>query len=195
VKLTLTPLRLLLTGIGIIIFSSCGRSDKKSSADGSGGPQRGGGQGGQQPAMAVDIFIIKPMLINEKIEVSGSLEANETTEIHPEISGRLVQLNIAEGKFVTSSENEYLDIQARIRARGADVVENPDKRPPEIIINQNAYGVQPMTLDIDRLNAAVDGSSAATDEKAEAKSLLRRLNENKLLTNLLQKWFAGHLPR
>jgi len=107
----------------------------------------------------------------------------------------LHELGFAEGKFVTSSENEYLDIQARIRARGADVVENPDKRPPEIIINQNAYGVQPMTLDIDRLNAAVDGSSAATDEKAEAKSLLRRLNENKLLTNLLQKWFAGHLPR
>src|SRR5207248_5300113 len=28
------------------------------------------------------------------------LMANETTEIHPEISGRLVQLNVAEGRFV-----------------------------------------------------------------------------------------------
>jgi hypothetical protein len=51
-----------------------------------------------------------------------------------------------------------------------------------------------MTLDIDRLNAAIDSSSAAMSEKVEAKSLLQRLNENKLLTNLLQKWFAGHLP-
>ena len=93
------PLRLLLTGIGIIIFSSCGSSDKKNTASKPGGSQTG--QGGQQPAMVVDIFVIKPTLINEKIEVSGSLEANETTEIHSEISGRLVQLNIAEGKFVS----------------------------------------------------------------------------------------------
>jgi len=98
VKLILKPLKFLLTGISIIIFSSCGSSDEKSSATKSAGSQ--GGQNAPQPAMAVDIFVIKPTLINEKIEVSGSLEANETTEIHPEISGRLVQLNIAEGKFV-----------------------------------------------------------------------------------------------
>src|SRR5206468_3622497 len=34
------------------------------------------------------------------IEVPGSLMAFESTEIHPEISGRLTKLNIAEGKFV-----------------------------------------------------------------------------------------------
>ena len=53
-----------------------------------------------QPPMPVDVFIVKPTNINAKIEVSGSLMANENTDIHPEISGRLVQLNIAEGKFV-----------------------------------------------------------------------------------------------
>ena len=107
----------------------------------------------------------------------------------------LHELGLAEGKFIASSENEeYADIRVRIRARGADAVENPEKRPPEIVINQNIQSVQHITLDIDRLNAAIDGSVAAADEKAEAKSLLQRLNENKLLTNLLQKWIAGHLP-
>jgi hypothetical protein len=107
----------------------------------------------------------------------------------------LHELGLAEGKFVTSGENEeYSEVRVRIRARGADVVENPEKRPPEIVIDQNIYGVQHMTLDIDRLNAAIDSSSAAMSEKVEAKSLLQSLNENKLLTNLLQKWFAGHLP-
>jgi hypothetical protein len=106
----------------------------------------------------------------------------------------LHELGLAEGKFVASGENEeYSDIRVRIRARGADAVENPEKRPPEIVINQNIQSVQHITLDIDRLNAAIDGSVAAADEKAEAKSLLQRLNENKLLTNLLQKWVAGHL--
>ena len=108
----------------------------------------------------------------------------------------LHELGLAEGKFVSSGENEeYLDVQVRVRARGADAVEYPEKRPPEIIIDQSVHGVQHTTLDIDRLFAAIDGSSAAMDEKADAKSLLQRLNENKLLTNLLQKWFAGHLAR
>ena len=107
----------------------------------------------------------------------------------------LHELGLAEGRFVISGENEeYSDVRVRIRARGADAIENPEKRPPEIVINHDIHGVQHMTLDIDRLNAAIDGSSAAMDEKAEAKSLLQRLNENKLLTNLLQKWVAGHLP-
>jgi hypothetical protein len=107
----------------------------------------------------------------------------------------LHELGLAEGKFVISGENEeYSDVRVRIRARGADAVENPEKRPPEIVIDKNIHGMQHMTLDIDKLNAAINGSAAAMDEKAEAKSLLQRLNENKLLANLLQKWFAGYLP-
>ncbi|MBV9829881.1 MAG: hypothetical protein JO001_30045 [Alphaproteobacteria bacterium] len=107
----------------------------------------------------------------------------------------LHELGLAEGKFVASDKDEYLDIQARVRARGADAVENPDKRPPEIIINQSVHGVQRMTLNIDKISEAIDASSAGVDEKADAKSLLQRLSENKLLTNLIQKWFAGHLTR
>src|SRR3954465_13257986 len=57
----------------------------------------------------------------------------------------LHELGLAEGRFVTSGENEeYSEVRVRIRARGADVVENPEKRPPEIVIDQNIYGVQHM---------------------------------------------------
>ena len=108
----------------------------------------------------------------------------------------LHDLGLAEGKFAASGENEeYADIQVRIRARGADAVENPGKRPPEIVIGRNIYGAPHMTLDVGKLNAAIDGSAATLDEKAEAKSLLKRLSENNLLTSLLQKWFSGHLPK
>lgn len=101
-KFTLQPFRTLLTGLSVFVLSACGSTDKKTTRTAS-GPQAGGsglGAAAKQPPLPVDIFIIKPTLINEKIEVSGSLLANETTEIHPEISGRLVELNIAEGKFV-----------------------------------------------------------------------------------------------
>ncbi len=103
-KLIIQPLHLLLTGIILILLSACGNTDKKTSTTQSAGSQgTKGGQSMQQPPMPVDIFIVKPTLINQKIEISGSLLANETTEIHPEISGRLVQLNVAEGKFVTQA--------------------------------------------------------------------------------------------
>src|SRR4051794_20514542 len=107
----------------------------------------------------------------------------------------LHELGLAEGKFVASGENEeYADVRVRIRARGADAVENPEKRPSEIVIEQSTHGPQHVTLDIGKLNAAIDDAAATLDEKAEAKSLLQRLNQNKLLTSLLQKWFSGYLP-
>ena len=93
-------LKSLLTCTGLILLTACGSADKKTSTTTQ--SPAGGGQGGaKQPPMIVDVYIVKPSFINEKIQVPGSLLANESTEIHPEISGRLVQLNIAEGKFVS----------------------------------------------------------------------------------------------
>jgi membrane fusion protein (multidrug efflux system) len=162
VKLILKPIRLLLTGIGIIIFSSCGSSDKKSAASKPGGSQSG--QGGQQPPMAVDIFVIKPTLINEKIEVSGSLEANETTEIHPEISGRLVQLNIAEGKFV--KQGALLakiydgDLQAQLKKLQVqlDIAKTNEERSAQLLkiqgISKSDYDAS--LLNVNNIRADID---------------------------------------
>ncbi len=49
----------------------------------------------------VEGFIVKTKSLSEKIEVPGTLMPFETTEIRPEISGRLVSLNIPEGRFVS----------------------------------------------------------------------------------------------
>lgn len=51
--------------------------------------------------LPVEGFIVTPSSIEEAINVSGTLIPFENTELHPEISGRVVGLNIAEGKFVT----------------------------------------------------------------------------------------------
>ncbi|ANH80340.1 efflux transporter periplasmic adaptor subunit [Niabella ginsenosidivorans] len=52
-------------------------------------------------AAKVDAYIIKPEAYTEVIEVPGSVIANEVTEIHPEVSGRVVYLNIREGQYVS----------------------------------------------------------------------------------------------
>jgi membrane fusion protein, multidrug efflux system len=84
--------------ISVIAFfiASCGAGSKKDPA-----PKTGGaGPGRQDMVMSVDAYIVKPEAFAENIEVPGSIIANETTEIHPEVSGRVVQLNVAEGRQV-----------------------------------------------------------------------------------------------
>ncbi len=101
VKFLFNILNYSLTVAAFSLFS-CGSSDSKSTATKPAASP--GGQGANQPPMAVDIFVIKPTLINEKIEVSGSLMANESTEIHPEASGRLVATEYC-GRKVCDTRN------------------------------------------------------------------------------------------
>lgn len=51
--------------------------------------------------MQAEGYIVKTKKLSENIEVPGTLLPFEETEIRPEISGRLVYLNIPEGRFVS----------------------------------------------------------------------------------------------
>ncbi|MBL0335307.1 MAG: efflux RND transporter periplasmic adaptor subunit [Chitinophagaceae bacterium] len=84
----------ILTLLFAAFLLSCG-SKKKQEAPKAGGP------GAKQPPMRVDVYLVKEAPFAENIEVPGSILANEVVEIHPEVSGRIVQLNVAEGKFVS----------------------------------------------------------------------------------------------
>jgi len=57
--------------------------------------------GAKPPTMRVDGYVVIPQPFQENIEVPGSIIANEVAEIHPETSGRIVQLNVVEGKYVS----------------------------------------------------------------------------------------------
>lgn len=50
--------------------------------------------------VTADAFIVKKQAVSESIEVPGSLMPAEGTDIRPEISGRLVSINFAEGSTV-----------------------------------------------------------------------------------------------
>jgi membrane fusion protein (multidrug efflux system) len=95
---TLSALRNYYFIVIIAFFiASCGAKSKKDPA-----PKQAAGasQNRQQMVMSVDAYIVKPEAFAENIEVPGSIIANEATEIHPEVSGRVVQLNVAEGRQV-----------------------------------------------------------------------------------------------
>lgn len=83
---------LLLSGIFGVI--ACGGKKKKKAA------AAAKAQAAKPQIMKVDGYIVRPQPFQENIEVPGTILANEVAEIHPEVSGRIVSLNVAEGKLV-----------------------------------------------------------------------------------------------
>jgi membrane fusion protein (multidrug efflux system) len=81
---------------GLMSLVAC--QSKKKEEPKSGGP--GGGSGGPQPVQ-VDIILASKQSIQAPLEANGSVLADETAEIRPEISGRLTYLNMPDGAAVT----------------------------------------------------------------------------------------------
>lgn len=105
-------LHYLFISISIVVFASCAGKSKKEEV-----PAKGAGRP-QGPAR-VEGYVVKPQAFAENIEVPGSIIANETTEIHPEISGRIVQLNVSEGRYVSKgtllAKLYDADLQAQLK--------------------------------------------------------------------------------
>src|SRR5687768_544708 len=88
--------RLVIVSVFIALSAlfSCKEKKKDSPAAHAAGMQRGG------PVQA-EAFVVRTKSLSEQLEVPGSLQPFETTEIRPEISGRIVELNIPEGRTVS----------------------------------------------------------------------------------------------
>jgi len=53
------------------------------------------------PSASVSIYVIKPETLDNNLFASGTILANETVELKPEISGKVTELNIKEGAPVS----------------------------------------------------------------------------------------------
>lgn len=74
--------------------------------------------GKQMPPMKVEAYVLNPSAFQETIEVPGTIMAAEFTEIHPEIAGRIVRLNLTEGQTVAAghliAKIDDADLQAQL---------------------------------------------------------------------------------
>jgi membrane fusion protein, multidrug efflux system len=106
--------RLLVLTAFIVLLNACGSKDKKNTS------QTQQGAAAKQPPLPVETMIVSEKELSADIEIPGSLMANESTEIHPETSGRLVLLNVEEGAVVgkgTLLAKLYDgDLQARMKS-------------------------------------------------------------------------------
>jgi membrane fusion protein (multidrug efflux system) len=122
------------------------------------------GGAGKQPPVSVDIILTKTEVLVSDIEVPGSLLANESTEIRPEVSGKLAQLNVREGTFVSKgallaklydgdlqAQKSKLEVQLKI----AEQTENRQAQLLKIQgISQQEYDLS--LLQVHNLNADIN---------------------------------------
>ncbi|MBC6489832.1 efflux RND transporter periplasmic adaptor subunit [Flavihumibacter stibioxidans] len=80
----------------LLSLAACKSNDDKKIAP----PSAGGGPKGPAQPTRVEAFLVKTSSISEKLEVPGTLMPYEATELRPEVSGRITQLNIREGQAV-----------------------------------------------------------------------------------------------
>lgn len=74
---------------------------------------------GPKPPAKVDGFIVQTETISESIELPGTIVSGESADIHPEVAGRIVGLNVREGAYVGKgsviAKLYDADLQARRR--------------------------------------------------------------------------------
>jgi membrane fusion protein, multidrug efflux system len=92
-----------------LVLASCGEKDKKIGAV----------PAGKATVSKANGFIVRTAALSDDVELPGTLVANETAEVHPEVAGRIVYLNINEGRYVTQGTVLARlfdgDLQARLK--------------------------------------------------------------------------------
>jgi membrane fusion protein, multidrug efflux system len=118
----------------------------------------------EKPQIKVDAIIVKPTLLVEEISVSGSLLAFDEVELKNEVAGRVVQINLPEGKFV--KEGTLLvklfdgDLQANLKKFQTQLAiqEKIHQRQTELLkvngISQNEY--EQTGLQLNELQADIE---------------------------------------
>jgi membrane fusion protein (multidrug efflux system) len=185
-----TPLLALLFAV---LLSACG-SDKETT------PQRGA-----QGPMQVRVAVLRPQMLENTIEATGSLLANEAIEVRSEIAGRVSQIGFTEGGRVTKGQTLIRinadDLQAQLRKTGLAVqlATDDEGRKKQLLdvkgISQQAYddahiALQSAEADQDNLRAML--AKTVIRAPFSGKIGLRQVSEggyvspNTLITDLQQ---------
>lgn len=121
--------------------------------------------------ISIDIAIIENQTIEKLIEVNGSVLANDYIDIHPETNGRIVYLQIPEGKMVqvgtVLAKLNDADLQAqlekiKVQLELANINEQRNKQLLNVKgINQSDYDislqqVKSLKADVSLIQAQID---------------------------------------
>jgi membrane fusion protein (multidrug efflux system) len=146
--------KFLVIPITIFCFFSCGEKKNSNDQKTSSAPQ----------ALGVEAMIVKPSSIDDQVEVSGTLMPFESTEIRPEVTGRIVALNIHEGSSVKKGTVLVklfdADLQAGLNKLEVQlqIAEKTEERQKELLkisgISQQDYDLS--LLQVNNLKADIE---------------------------------------
>ncbi|WP_151089121.1 efflux RND transporter periplasmic adaptor subunit [Hymenobacter baengnokdamensis] len=88
-----TSAQLVLAGGALALLAGC----HSKTDDSKGGKDSKKNNG---PAL-VDVLVAHPSSVTDSIEANGTVVANDFVELHPEVNGRLIALNVSEGRHVS----------------------------------------------------------------------------------------------
>lgn len=98
--LSFRPRVLALISLAFVLGAGCAK--KEAPAAGAGAP--GGRPGSARTPQAVEVVAIEPRDLQETLKLVGTLAANESAEIRPEIGGLVRQIFFEEGQPVKAGE-------------------------------------------------------------------------------------------
>jgi membrane fusion protein (multidrug efflux system) len=150
-------MRKISCGIALAVLSFVSCKEERKDPQPSGGSQKSG-------PLPVEALIISTEPISESISVTGTILPYESTEIRPEISGRMTFLNIREGAEVRKGELLAKifdgDLQAQLKKLRVQlqIAEKTEERQRELLkisgISQQDYDLS--LLAVNNLNADIE---------------------------------------
>lgn len=136
----------------VVAVISCGEKKDKIQAPSSGSKRS---QSSNGPLQA-EGFIVKTSSLSENLAVPGTLHPFETTEIRPEISGRIVEINIPEGRTIQKDAvlvrlfDEDLQAQLKKLEVQLSIAQKTAERQKELLkingISQQEYDLSELSV-------------------------------------------------
>ena len=154
-----------LTGLALafLIVTATACSSNKEENKSAGGAGAAAGRNRNMP-MAVEGYVVNTSTVSESIEVPGNVLPFESTELHPEVSGRVVSLNINEGSYVRKGTVLAKlfdgDLQAQLKKLQVQlsIAERTVQRLGELLkiqgVSQQEYDLS--TLEANNIRADID---------------------------------------
>ncbi|QSX79429.1 efflux RND transporter periplasmic adaptor subunit [Agrilutibacter solisilvae] len=163
----------LVLALGLTVaLSACGNGD----AAGAGAAAGGGGPPGGMPPLPVEAITLKPQKLEAGLQTVGSLRADESVVVRPEVGGRIVRINFTEGASVNAGQPLFvLDGSVQQAALNEQLANVENSRRAAERTHQLLGDKLIAQSDYDRARAAygVDQARVASARTALAKMTMR----------------------
>jgi membrane fusion protein (multidrug efflux system) len=166
---TIISVFVIILVLGLAFYPKIKKSLSKDEKEGS-KKEKEKGKGGKGGKTAVVVSVVKSTRLDDMITSTGSILPNEEVEIHSEIAGRIILLNIREGENVQKETVLFKinddDLQARLKKLGFNkkLAEDNEARQKVLLqkeaISQREYdiavnSVNTISADMEDLKAQI----------------------------------------